>query len=202
MRKITLLLLFPAFLAMSGCSPGALDDPVAAEWRSVMAAKKEWRQAPGGERLRAHQAYIDRLAAFVRSHPDHARARAVYEEAELEFARLLASRGEYDRAIEYYASALRSNPGLEEARSELRAAEARRFVTQQALAGLRAGMSRAEVLERLGHPLPGWSRSMRRGDSVVDSWYYRRPDGGVAGVFFKNGRLFAAEFGHPIRLQS
>lgn len=168
----------------------------------MLATKKEWRQASNGERLRAHQAYIDRLTAFVRSHPDHARARAVYEEAELEFARLLASRGEYDRAIDYYNSVLRTNPYLEEARSELREAEARRFVTEDALAALREGMSRDEVLERLGHPLPGWSRSMRRGDSVVDSWYYRRPDGGVAGVFFKNGRVFAAEFGHPIRLQS
>lgn len=202
MRKITFLLLLSAFLAGAGCSPGALDDPVASEWRGVLTAKKEWREAPREERVRAHQAYIDQLTTFVRRHPDHARARQVYEEVELEFARQLAQRGEYDRATEYYRSALRTNPRLAEARSELALAEQRRFVTPEALATLRAGMSPEEVRERLGHPLPGWSRSMRRGDSVIDSWYYRRRDGGVAAVFFQNRRLFAAEFDGPIRLAS
>jgi tetratricopeptide (TPR) repeat protein len=190
------------FLAYAGCSPGVLDDPVSAQWRDVLAAKKEWRRAAAGDRLVAHQRYVAALTTFVRQHPDHARARAVYEDAELEFARELARRGEYDRAATYYRSVLRTNPALEEARGELQAAERRRFVTPQELAALRLGMTREEVRERLGHPLPGWSRTLRRGESVIDSWYFRRREGGAAAVFFRNGKLFAAECGEPIRLSS
>jgi tetratricopeptide (TPR) repeat protein len=201
-RKITFLLLTAALLTTAGCSPGIADDPVASEWRRVLETKKEWRNAAPEDRVRAQQAYVDALAAFARRHPGHARGRQVYEEAELEFARQLASRGEYDRAVEYYRSVLRTNPDQQEARAELEAAERRRFVTPEALGALRAGMSPDDVRERLGKPIPGWSRSLKRGDTVIDSWYYRRRDGGVAGVFFQDGRLFAAEFDQPIRLPS
>lgn len=202
MRKITYLLLLAGFLAATACAPGVLDDPVAAEWREVLVAKKEWQHAAPNESVRAQQAYVDRLAGFVRRHPDHARGRIVYEEAELEFARALARRGEFDRAVRYYRSILLTNPDHEEARAELRAAERRRFVSPESLAALRIGMSPDQVRATLGSPLPGWSRSMRRGDSVVDSWYYPRRGGGVAGVFFRNEKLFAAECGAPVRLSS
>lgn len=202
MRKITHLLLLAVLLAGAGCAPGTLDDPVAAAWREVLSAKKEWQRAAPEGRLAAQQAYVDLLTAFVRRHPEHPRARVVYEEAELEFARQLALRGEYDRAAVYYRSVLRTNPLRDEARAELRIAEGRRFVTPETLAALRIGMSPDEVRESLGAPLPGWSRSMRRGETVIDSWYYRRQGGGVAGVFFRNGRLFAAECGQPVRLVS
>lgn len=202
MKKITHLLALAAFLAAAACVPGAGGDPVAAEWREVLATKKEWQRAPATGRLAAHQAYVDALTAFVRRHPEHPRARAVYEETELEFARELARRGLYDQAALYYRSVLRTNPDHADARAELRVAERKRFVTPEALSALRVGMAPDEVREVLGQPLPGWSRSMRRGDSAIDSWYYRRRDGGVAGVYFRNGRLFAAECGAPVRLQS
>lgn len=201
MRKITYLLVLAGFLAMMACAQGDAD-PVTAEWREVLAAKKEWQQADAAGRLRAQQAYVDGLTAFVRRHPDHARARTVYEATELEFARELARRGMHDRAAVYYRSVLRTNPDHAAARAELRIAERKRFVSPETLADLRAGMSPDEVRESLGEPLPGWSRSLRRGESIVDSWYYRRPDGGVAGVYFRNGRLFAAECGAPVRLKS
>ncbi|HEY0593313.1 MAG TPA: hypothetical protein VGF40_16190 [Thermoanaerobaculia bacterium] len=202
MRKITHLLAAAAFLALAACAPGGGGDPIAAEWRQVLAAKKEWQRATPRGRLAAHQAYVDALTAFVRRHPDHPRARAVYEETELEFARELARRGWYDQAAVYYRSVLRTSPDHADARSELREVERKRFVTPEALGGLRVGMSPEEVRGSLGQPLPGWSRSMRRGDSVIDSWYYRRRDGGAAGVYFRNGRLFAAECGGAVRLKS
>lgn len=202
MRKITYLLLLAGFLAAAACARGSLDEPVAAEWRQVLAAKREWQRAAPQESVRAQQAYVDRLTEFVRRHPDHHRGRVVYEEAELEFARALARRGEFQGAVRYYRSVLRTNPDHEEARAELRIVEGRRFVGPEALAALRIGMSPEEVRASLGAPLPGWSRSMRRGDSVVDSWYYPRRGGGVAGVFFRNEKLFAAECGAPVRLAS
>jgi hypothetical protein len=42
---------------------------------------------------------------------------------------------------------------------------------------------------------------MRRGNRTIHAWYYARPDGGVAGVFFDRGKLFAAEFDGPVALQ-
>ncbi len=201
MRKSTRLLVLAGLLAIAGCADGA-GDPVATEWREVLAAKREWQQAGGAGRLRAHQAYVEGLTAFVRRHPEHPRARAVYEATELEFARELARRGMYDRAAVYYRSVLGTHPDHAEARAELLAAERKRFVTPDTLAALEVGMSVDEVRESLGQPLPGWSRSLSRGESVIDSWYYRRPDGGVAGVYFRNGRLFAAECGRPVRLKS
>ena len=35
-------------------------------------------------------------------------------------------------------------------------------------------------------------RTERR-DSTIDSWYYRRNDGGIAAVYFRDGEVFAAE---------
>lgn len=179
-----------------------LEDQVQAEWRAVLSAKKAAGEAAGPGQVEARQAYASALAAFLRNHPDHGRGRAVYEEMELEYARLLASRGRYDEAVRYYASILESNPGNEVARAEMDEAERKRFVTPEELEVLRRGMSPEEVEQRLGRPLPGWSRRMVRGTTVTESWYYRRRDGGVAGVFFRNGELFAAEFEQPVRLDS
>ena len=54
-------------------------------------------------------------------------------------------------------------------------------------------MSQREVAHVLGAPIPGWTVHTDRRDSVIDSWYYRTTEGGVAGVYFRDGQLFAAE---------
>ena len=201
MRKITLFALI-APLLLAGCREIPFDEQAHREWRHVLEVKRAALDAPQERRLEAKQAYVAALTDFLRAHPDYERADAAYEAVELEYARLLASRGRYDDAVVYYRSVVESNPAHEEARAELEELERKRFVTIESFGLLRRGMSQAEVEERLGRPMPGWSRSLVRDSIVTESWYYRRRDGGVAGVFFRNGELFAAELDGPVRLGS
>ena len=54
-------------------------------------------------------------------------------------------------------------------------------------------MSQRQVAHILGKPIPGWTARTERRETVVEAWYYRKIDGGVAGVYFRDGELFAAE---------
>ena len=203
MRKSTLALLFSLLIpALFGCRDAVVDEPVQREWRSVLQARKQMRDSDGPSREVARQVYVASLSQFRARFPDHERANLAYQEMELEYARHLAGQGRYEDAIPYYQSVLAQMPDSEEVRAELLEAERKRFVSADDLADLRRGMSASEVAERLGHPQPGWSRRLVRGDAVTDSWYYRRRDGGIAGVFFRNGSLFAAELDAPVRLDS
>lgn len=201
MRKITLFALVVPLL-FAGCREIPYDEQAHREWRRVLEVKRAALDAPRERRMEAKQAYVAALTAFLRAHPDYERAGTAYESVELEYARLLASRGRPDEAVVYYRSILESNPGHREARAELEELERKRFVTVESFGSLRKGMSQAEVEEQLGRPMPGWSRSHVRGAIVTESWYYRRRDNEVAGVFFRNGELFAAEFDGPVRLGS
>lgn len=183
---------------MTACGPAGLEDDVHGEWRAVLELKKEADNAPEADRAAARQAWAAALLEFTNRYPEHGRARQVYKELELDFARLLARRGRYEEAIRYYQAVLQDDPGHEVARAELDLAERRRFVTADAVAALRRGMSKDDVSERIGVPAPGWSRRLERDGTTIDSWYYPRSDGGVAGVFFRNGELFAAEFDRPM----
>ncbi|MGH9459153.1 MAG: tetratricopeptide repeat protein [Thermoanaerobaculia bacterium] len=185
-------------LAAGGCSHEPMAEDLAAEWAGVLDAKRAWKDA-GGD-VEARQRYVETLRAFVDRHPGHARAREVYEKVELDFAERLASRGDYDGAIRYYRSVLETNPRNVAARDGLAEAERKRFVSAEAVRALEKGMSAEQVAQRLGRPFPGWSRRLVRGPHVTESWYYRRADGGLAAVFFRDGRLFAAELEGPVRL--
>ena len=66
-------------------------------------------------------------------------------------------------------------------------------VSHEKLLALQKGMSEREVAHLLGKPIPGWQIRTERPDSTIESWYYRRVDGGIAGVYFRDGALFAAE---------
>ena len=54
-------------------------------------------------------------------------------------------------------------------------------------------MSKRDVARILGKPIPGWTATTERSDSTIEAWYYRTTDHGVAGVYFRDGTLFAAE---------
>jgi hypothetical protein len=54
-------------------------------------------------------------------------------------------------------------------------------------------MSQRDVAHLLGKPIPGWTARADRPDCTIEAWYYRTNDRGVAGVYFRDGTLFAAE---------
>lgn len=177
------------FLIAACNADNAIDN--SPEWLHVLHHKKA-AVAPRAT-PREKQVYADSLAAFVRKYPAHPRARQVYQSIQLEFARELASLGRYQDAIRFYRAVLSSDPTNAAALHGVSDAFEHLAISRQKLLTLQKGMSEREVARLLGQPIPGWTDRTERRDSTVESWYYRTTEGGVAGVYFRDGELFAAE---------
>ena len=162
-----------------------------AEWVHVLTRKK----AAVSSKATPHQkqAYADSLAAFVTRYPTHARAREVYHRVQLDFASELSSLGRYQDAIRFYRAVLNDEPQNREALNGLAIALDRLTVSHEKLLALEKGMSQHDVAKLLGKPIPGWTARTERPDCTIEAWYYRTTDSGVAGVYFRDGTLFAAE---------
>lgn len=161
------------------------------EWREVL---KHKTAAVAPDASPEHkQIYADSVRAFVQKHPDHGRAREVWGMLQLEFADQLADAGRYQDAIRYYRSVLAHHPESEHARQGLAAAADRLAVTREKLLQLEKGMSYRQVASLLGKPIPGWSTRHKRNGTTFEAWYYRARSGSIAGVYFRNGKVFAAE---------
>src|SRR5262245_15216690 len=98
--------LIVAALLAAGC--GAASDSGNAEWLHILDTKKA-AVAPNAT-AQQKQVYADSLAAFVRTHPTHDRAREVYQHIQLDFARELASLGRYQDSIRFYRAVLAHDP--------------------------------------------------------------------------------------------
>ena len=187
MRRCLVLI---ALLAIAACSRDAGRD-TAGEWRGVLAHKRA-ATAPNATAA-DKQAYADSVAAFVERNPSHSRAREVYQTIQLDFARDLAALGRYQDSIRVYRSVLTHDPRNADAERGLAEAVDKLAVTRAKLMQLERGMSERDVARILGKPIPGWTETKERPDATIDCWYYRTADGGVAGVYFRDGALFAAE---------
>ena len=133
------------------------------------------------------------LGAFVQKHPTHSRAREVYQRIQIDFANELAALGRYQDAIRFYRAVLAHDPGNADAQRGMAEAVAHLAVSRDKLLQLEKGMSQRDVARILGKPIPGWTARVERRDSVIEAWYYRKVDGGIAGVYFRDGELLAAE---------
>ena len=180
-------------LALLGAACAASDDAGdnTREWLHVLRHKKA-AVAPNAT-PQQKQAYADSLGAFVQKHPTHSRAREVYRRIELDFAGELAALGRYQDAVRVYRAVLAHDAANSDARRGLADAVAHLAISRDKLLLLEKGMSQREVAHILGKPIPGWTAHAERRDSVVDAWYYRKTDGGIAGVYFRDGELMAAE---------
>lgn len=187
MRRLPVLLVLAAFAC--GGHPSAGDN--SAEWRNVLSRKKA-ADGPAATK-EERQAYADTLAAFVDKHPTHSRARDVYEHIQIDFAKDLAAIGRYQDAIRVYRSVLTANPVNPIAAKGLTDAIDHLAVSREKLLQLERGMSQHDVARILGKPIPGWTVTNERPDATIECWYYRSAGGGVAGVYFRDGELFAAE---------
>lgn len=164
---------------------------ISGEWVRVLHQKKAALSSQATPRQK--QAYADSLAAFVTRYPTHARAREVYHHIQLDFASELSSLGRYQDAIRFYRAVLADDPKNQQAANGLKIALDRLTVSRDKLLLLEKGMSQHDVVRLLGKPIPGWSARTERPDCTIDAWYYRTSDRGVAGVYFRDGTLFAAE---------
>lgn len=178
-------------IALAAMSCGGNANDSSTEWLHVL-RHKQAASAPNAP-VQAKQVYADTLGAFVQTHPTHGRAREVYQHIQLDFANELAALGRYQDAIRIYRAVLVHDPKNAAALRGLNAAADHLAVTHEKLLALEKGMSQGDVARLLGKPIPGWQIRNERPDSTVESWYYRRTGGGVAGVYFRDGVLFAAE---------
>lgn len=188
MRRFLVMIALAA-VSCGGGSHDVADNP--SEWLRVL-RHKQAAVAPNAP-AKAKQVYADTLGAFVQTHPTHSRARDVYQHIQLDFAGELAALGRYQDAIAIYRSVLAHDPKNAEAMRGLGDAVDHLAVTHEKLLALEKGMSRRDVAHILGKPIPGWLIRNDRPDAAIESWYYRRAGGGVAGVYFRDGVLFAAE---------
>jgi hypothetical protein len=191
------LFLIAVSLVLASCG-GAGTTDLDHEWLRVLHHKKA-AVSPNAS-TREKQVYADTLGAFVAQHPQHSRARAVYERIQLDFAHELASVGRYQDSIRFYRAVLAHDAANREASTGISEAVDRLAVPRHKLLALEKGMSERQVAQLLGKPIPGWKSHNDRGETVIDSWYYRTTEGGVAGVYFRDGVLFAAEAASHARL--
>jgi len=187
------MLRFLVLIALAAVSCGGSHDASdnSSEWLHVL-RHKQAAAAPNAP-VQAKQVYADSLGAFVQQHPTHSRAREVYQHIQLDFAHELAALGRYQDAIHIYRSVLTHDPKNAAALRGLGDAVDHLSVSREKLMALEKGMSQRDVAHLLGKPIPGWKVVNERPDSTIESWYYRRTDGGLAGVYFRDGVLFAAE---------
>jgi hypothetical protein len=162
-----------------------------AEWRDVLRHKEAATKPDASPDHK--QVYADSVRAFVEKHPNHSRAAEVWMRLQLEFADDLAEMGRHQDAIRFYRSVLTNHPENEEARRGLARAAARLAVTHEGLMALRKGMSERQVASILGKPMPGWTVENRRAGATFEAWYYRTRTGAIAGVYFRDGKVIAAE---------
>ncbi len=185
-RSLLLFALLAAACGGKGSGPDATG-----EWRGVLQQKRA-ATAPNAT-AREKQAYADSLGAFVERNPSHSRAREVYQRIQIDFARDLAALGRHQDAIRVYRAVLAHDSRNADATRGLTEAIDRLAVTRAKLVQLERGMSEHEVAHILGKPIPGWTETKERPDATIECWYYRTAEGGVAGVYFRDGALFAAE---------
>lgn len=186
MRRALILL----SLAALSCGGGGTSDN-SSEWLHVL-RHKQAAQAPNAP-TQAKQVYADSLGTFVREHPTHNRALEVYRAIQIDFANELAALGRYQDSIRVYRAVLAHDPHNAKALQGLGNAMDHLSVSREKLLALQKGMSQRDVSNILGKPIPVWQIRTDRPDSTIESWYYRRTDGGIAGVYFRDGALFAAE---------
>lgn len=178
-------------LFAAGCGNRGAQPDHQAEWRNVLQHKKAAASAEATPHQK--QLYADSVRAFVEKHPHHGRAREVWTRIQIEFANDLAAVGRYQDSIRFYRAALMHDPTNELARRGMGAAMAKLAVTREKLLTLEKGMSHREVASILGKPIPGWTATNKRPGTTMEAWYYRMSNGSLAAVYFRNGKVLAAE---------
>src|SRR6185295_12534855 len=137
MRVYLPLAVLLALLGGAGCKGGEQPDHQA-EWRDVLRHKPA-AVAPDAS-PHHKQVYADSVRAFVTKHPNHGRAREVWQRIQLEFANDLVAMGRYQDAIHFYRAVIAHDPSNEDAKRGIAGAMAHLAVTREKLLALEKGM--------------------------------------------------------------
>jgi tetratricopeptide (TPR) repeat protein len=96
----------------------------------------------------------------------------------------------YDRAIEFYRSALAIDPNNPDAQARIALAEQKRYVAMSAFAAVKTGMKEDEVRRLVGLPREDWIKQVVQNSRLYSVWIYPKADGGAAAIYFDNGVVY------------
>ncbi len=202
----------PLLLIAVSCASAPAHKPNDREWTLLM-ADYQWIQtlrtaqklpppdAPRKQqietRLENHRkleptyvAFIDKLREYSdRTHDPRATALLSKEKVAIgdDYMNVLSR---YDKALDLYREALDLDPNNEEAKQRLAAAERKRFVSMDAFAAVKQGMSEAGVRRLVGLPREDWIKQVVQNRRVYSVWIYPKADGGASAIYFDNGVVY------------
>lgn len=134
--------------------------------------------------------FMDKLREYYDRTSDP-RAAAVFAKEKIaigdEYMNVLSR---YDRAIEYYRSALQYEPQNATALARIAEAEKRRFVELDTFSAVKNGMKEDDVRKIIGLPREDWIKQVVQKSRVYAVWIYPKSDGGAAAVYFDNGSVY------------
>ncbi|HSP35070.1 MAG TPA: tetratricopeptide repeat protein [Thermoanaerobaculia bacterium] len=96
----------------------------------------------------------------------------------------------YDKAIAAYREALEIDPSNQAAAQRIALAEQRRYVSMNAFAAVKTGMSEADVRKLVGMPREDWIKQVVQNRRVYSVWIYPKADGGASAIYFDNGVVY------------
>jgi len=96
----------------------------------------------------------------------------------------------YDKALEFYRSALQLDPANAELAQRIALAESRRFVSMSAFATVKTGMKEDDVRKVVGLPREDWIKQVVQNSRVYSVWIYPKADGGASAIYFDNGVVY------------
>jgi tetratricopeptide (TPR) repeat protein len=208
MRRLLPLL----FLAIACVSPGTSTKPDDREW-ALLTSDYQWIQTlrsaqkqPPPDATRKQQiemllenhrrieptyvAFIDKVREYHDRTADPRAAQLMAREKVLIGDEYMNVLSRYDRAIEFYRSALQIDPTMEEAKSRIAIAEKKRFVTMNAFANVKNGMGEQDVRQLVGLPREDWIKQVVQNRRVYSVWIYPKADGGASAIYFDNGVVY------------
>lgn len=211
MRRLLLLFFLSLFL-VSCASPGPPAQPNDREWNLITAdyqwletLRKAQPQLPATatrkqqievvlDNLRKVQPVYDAFTAKLEEYRmrtgDPRAAALLAREKILMGDQYMNVLSRYDKALEYYRSALQFDAGNAEAKARVELAEAKRYVSMSAFAGVKSGMKEDEVRRMVGLPREDWIKQVVQNNRIYSVWIYPKSDGGASAVYFDNGVVY------------
>ena len=209
MRKPLILLV----LLTLACAPaGPVTKPNDREW-TLLQADYQWIQtlraaqrqpspsSPRKEQIELvldnlkkievpYNAFIAKAYDFLQRTGDPRAARLLANEKIILGDQFMNVLSRYDRAIEFYRSALEIEPGHPDAQARIAAAEQRRYVSMAAFATVKQGMKEQDVQGIVGLPREDWIKQVVQKNRVYSVWIYPKSDGGASAIYFDNGVVY------------
>jgi tetratricopeptide (TPR) repeat protein len=96
----------------------------------------------------------------------------------------------YERALDFYRSALQIDPNSPDGKQRIALAEQRRYVVMSSFAQVKSGMKEDDVRTLIGTPKEDWIKQVVQNGRVYAVWIYPKSDGGASAVYFDNGVVY------------